>query len=308
MRTWLLCALLSSPGSSFWSRMADPLAQPSKLFEAGQYAQVVAQLPPEALQRLRGSDLRRAYLLLGTSLERVERIDDALGVYQLGVKLFPRDLNLLTQLAALLHHAGLEERAEPLFQKVISIHPNNASANLGLAEIDHALGFLDRSAEHYEKALESPDATAETWSSYGEVLHEMRDDKTAELAFRRSLQLAPRRQSQLGLGFALRAQDRLDDALTAVSSLPGDDAALLTSLWLLEAGRPEEALARVAPVLTAAPDDPLARYVRARVRLKQDRYNEAVADLAAAALDARRSPFVAQMSAALLARLKGRRP
>src|SRR5581483_1961137 len=105
----------------------------------------------EKVSQLPVSDQRQGYLMLGTSFQRTGQLDKALGVYQVGVKLFPRDLRLLTELGSLLHAAGLEEQAEPLFKKVISIHPNNAAAQLGLAEINHALGFLDVSAEHYEK-------------------------------------------------------------------------------------------------------------------------------------------------------------
>jgi len=47
---------------------------------------------------------------------------------------------LLAGLADLLHKTGLAEQAEPLYQKVLRLQPDSASAHLGLAEIDHALG------------------------------------------------------------------------------------------------------------------------------------------------------------------------
>jgi tetratricopeptide (TPR) repeat protein len=285
----MLAALAVSARAGLWATAVDPVAPSSKLFEAGQYGQVISQLSPEALQRLRGNNLARAYGILGLSYERVNRTDAALGVYQLGVKLFPRDLNLLTQLAGLLHRSGLEERAEPLFQKVLLIHPNNAAAHLGLAEIDHALGFLDRSAEHYEKSLETADKQAPVWCDYGDVLLEMRDHKTAELAYRQSLKLAPSAPAALGLAYALRGEGKLAEALDLLANLAEPTPAVksLRGLWLLEAGRENEALAAVESVLAADGSDALARYIRARVRLKQDRYNDAVGDLKAAAGDPR---------------------
>jgi len=301
--------------AAFWASAADPVAEPSRLFDAGQFAGVVSSLSPEALQRLRGDGLRRAYFLLASSLQRLGRADQAIGVYQLGVKLYPADLNLLTGLAGVLHGAGLEDRARPLFEKVISIHPNNAVANLGLAEIDYSLGFLDRSARHYEKALETDDSKPEMWIAYGDVLHELRDDKTAELAYRRSLQLRPSPAATLGLAFALRGDGRAADGIAALRALLESDPDLerraqgrsLLGLWLLEERREDEALAAVEPLLSEAPDDPLGRYIRARVRLRQDRYRDAVADLKVAAQGGRYAPFVAQVAQAMLERLKGGR-
>lgn len=316
MRSILVAAavltLNASVRAAFWSHGADPVSEPARLYSTGDFAKVVTSLSPDALQRLRGDDLRRAYVLLGASLERTGHVDKALGVYQVGVGLYPRDLELLTQLAQALHAAGLEDRAQPLFEKVLSIHPNNAAANLGLAEIDHSLGFLDRSAQHYEKALETADAKPAIWRAYGDVLHELRDDKTSELAYRRSLQLMPDPDATLGLAFALRGEGKLDDGISALRALLESDLDLerrdqgrtLLALWLLEARREGEALAAIEPLLTEQPNDPLARYARARVRLKQDRYRDAVADLTVAAQAGRRAPFVADVAQAMLQRLQ----
>src|SRR5581483_8838176 len=104
-------------------------------------------------QKLSNRDLADAYLLLGRSYERMGRLDLALGAYQVSTNIFPKDINLLSELGLLLHRAGLEEQAQPVFEKIIGIHPNNAQAHLGLAEIDAALGLLRDSAAHYEKAL-----------------------------------------------------------------------------------------------------------------------------------------------------------
>lgn len=303
----------AAPAGAFWlSRARSALTAENKLFAQGKYAQVAAALSPERMQQLDKPDLERAYLILAESLERQGRLDQALGVYQVGVKLFPRDLRLLTELAFLLHNAGLEQQAKPLFEKVLRIHPNNASANLGLAEIDGALGFLDRSAQHYEHALETMASQPGVWRDYAEVLYDMRDYKTAELAARKALALAADDDdAQIDLALILRAEGRLPEALAALEQVLARrpdrvEVSLLRGLWLLEAGRYDDAAQAAQAALKRDPQDPLARWLRARVELKADRYNEAVEDLQAAAA-AKGSPFVAKAAGALLERLQGGR-
>ncbi|MDE2237923.1 MAG: tetratricopeptide repeat protein, partial [Elusimicrobia bacterium] len=264
------------------------------------------------LQKLRGADQQDGYYYLGLSYERLGRLDKALGVYQLGVKLFPRDINLLTQLAMLLHTSGLEEQAEPLFQKVLAIHPNNAAAHLGLAQIDHSLGFLDLSVAHYQKALETMGDNPAVWREYSEVSLDRRDYATAEQAARRALALSSDPDGMLDLARALRASGRLDQAIAtldlAAQRFPRRrDLSLARALWRLEEGRYDEALP-LAQALLAAPDPPaLAYWIRARVELKRDGYQAAVADLrSAAASEGDDSSFVAAASEKLLALLGAR--
>lgn len=310
----LTASLLASPGpagAGFFRTLVDPLDQHKKLFSSGKYGEVIAKLSPEAMQKLRKGDLQRAYFYLAASYERTGQPDKALGVYQLGARLYPRDIDLLTPLASLLHHMGLEEQAEPLFQRVLQIHPNNAEAHLGLGEIDHALGFLDRSAEHYDKALDTLGDQGPVWRDYAEVLLAARDYKTAELAIRKAIELSPETPARVDLAFIQRASGRLEEALKTLDDVlaqaPSTEIALTRALWLLEAGRYEEALPPAEAALKISPDDALALWIRARVHLKADRYNQAVKDLEAAAKAERRAPFVAQAAAEMLSQLKGRR-
>lgn len=311
-RAALLAALAAvaaaAPARAMWlTGNPASLEAPRKLFETGRYDQVVATLG-DSVSRMRANEQRQGYLLLGVSYERLGRTDKALGVLQLGAKLFPRDINLLTELAVLLNSAGLYEQAEPLFQKVLGIHPNNATAHLGLGQIDHSLGFLDRSAEHYEKALETMADDPRVWREYAEVLISARDNKTAELAARKSLSLRDDADARVDLARAQRAAGRLPDALEtmaqAVEHYPQRaDVALARALWLLEAGRDDEARAAVEPLLASDAPPALGYWIRARLLLKQDQYRSAVADLRLAATAERNSPFVAAAAKELLKQL-----
>lgn len=302
-----LLLLLSAPGAAFWGGPSR-LELPKKLFDDGKYPQVIGELSPASIGRMSSREQRQAYFYLGSAHERLEQLDKALGVYQLGVKLYPRDINLLTQLGTLLHRSGLEQQAEPLFQKVLSIHPNNAAAHLGLAQIDHNLGFIDRSAEHYERALETMSDHAPIWTEYAEVLLAARDWPTAELAARRSLALAETAEARYALALALRGSGRLPEAVETLAlaekaSPARLDFTVARGLWLLEAGRHEEAAA-VAETLLKSPQPPLlSHWIRARARLKRDDYRGAVEDLKRVAAAERAAPFASSAAKTLLAEL-----
>jgi superkiller protein 3 len=310
MKTLPLLLLLAWPGAAFAASLLHPLRQSElkdsqRRYAMGDYQGVIEGLSPAAMQKLHPEDLALAYFYLGGSYERLGKLDRALGVYQLGVKLFPNDASLLTKLASLLHDTDLEEEARPLYEKVLQLEPDNAEAHKGLAEIDRALGLLDRSAEHYEKALETFGDQAGLWRDYAEVLLDQRDARTAELALRRALELAPEADSWIDLGFSLRAQGRIDDALSALDKAallaPGNAGVMRTrALWLLEAGRTKDALAQAEAILGASPDDPLARWIRGSIRLSSGQEAAAAADFEAAAGAEREAPFTSRLSAALL--------
>lgn len=289
--------------------LVDPLEKQSRLFDLGRYSEVIAALPSAAMQKLHRKNLARATLLLAASYERTHRLDKALSVYQLGINLYPNDIPLLAGLAELYHASHLEEQAQPLYKKILAAEPKNTTAHLGLASINHTLGLLAKSAEHYEMALEQLKDNAALWRDYAEVLYAQREYKTAELAIERSLALSPQiLDSNLDLAFILRAQGRLGEALATlekVLALTGNQTEILSAyaLWLLEAGKPAQALAQAELILKSAPADPLGRWIRAKIYLASGKRDLAAKDLAAAAASNPDS-FVAKTAAVLLKQLK----
>lgn len=294
------CALLAAPAGR-----VDPLEKQSRLFDLGRYSEVISALPSAAMQKLHGKNLARATLLLAASHERTHRLDKALSVYQLGIKLYPNDIPLLAGLAQLYHASHLEEQAQPLYNKILAAEPDNTTAHLGLASINHTLGLLDKSAQHYEEALERLQDNAAIWRDYAEVLYAQREYKTAELAIERSLALSPQiLDSNLDLAFIQRAQGRLPEALATlekVLALTGNQPEILSAyaLWLLEAGKTAQALAQAELILKNAPADPLGRWIRARIHLASGQRDLAAKDLAVAA-ESNPDSFIAKTAAALL--------
>lgn len=313
MRGVLLAALLAAvpPAWGLWGSQGETIRELQGEFTAGRFEAVIAALEPDGLLKLRGDNLRRGYALLAASYEMTGRLDKSLSTYQLAARLYPRDRDLLERLAMLMHRSDLDEQAKPLYEKLVRLDPENANGNLGLAQIDHALGFLDRSADHYEKALQGFPQNADLWREYGEELFDARDYRTAELALRRALALKPGDlPAGLALALTLHAQGRADEALAGLAepARAGRPEALRAqALWLMEADRPAEAATAAEALLRRAPEDPLGLYVRARLELKAGRRGQAQAFLMRAGTQGSSAPFTAKVCAVLAGLVGGAR-
>jgi len=308
-----LLVLLASPARAWrlWGEASDKKIRPvQELHDARKPLEVLAALTPDFISTLRGTDLRQAYVLKGDSLDFLGRADEALGVYQLGVKLFPKNVDLLTRQGDLLHRTGLDEQARAFYARALVFEPRHFGAQLGLAEIDRRSGFLDRSASHYEIALETLDGRADVWRSYAETLLAQRDWTTAELAIARAIKIEPKNpEGHVLTAFARRAQGDGAGALTALDAAlalgVGVGARRAKALWLVEADRHAEAVSEADAILKAFPGDGAALWVRARAHLARGRYADAAADLSALAPDSRHD-FTARAARLLRARYPAR--
>jgi tetratricopeptide (TPR) repeat protein len=303
----LALALAAAPARA-WRMFGEPsdgkIRPVQRLNDAHKPAEVLAALTPEFIQTLRGTDLRQAYVLLGDNHAALHRPDAALGDYQLGVSLFPKNVDLLTRLAALMHENGLDEQAKPLFQTALLYEPRHWGAHLGLAEIDRRLGFLDRSAGHYEIALEVLNKRSDVWCDYAEVLLALRETSMADLALRKAVELDPRGwTAHILLAFSRREAGDLTEAIleldTAEALGAGIGARRAKAIYLLEAGRMEEARDEAAAILAAAPDDGAALWVSARVMLAGGDAAGADKVLARVKADDGRNVFAARAARAL---------
>jgi len=311
-----LCALTlllaAGPARAWrlWGEPSDRKIRPvQELSDARKPAEVLAALTPQFMQTLRGTDLRQAYVLMGDNLTILRRPDQALSTYQLGVSLFPKNVDLLTRQAGLLHDAGLNEQAKPLFLKALQFEPQHFGAHKALAEIEMSLGFPDRAAEHYEIALEVLEKRADVWRDYAEVLLSLGDSKTALLAIERALALEPSSKDLLVLkAFILRVAGDHAGAVNcldlALAQGAGAGARRAKALWLLEAGRREDAASEAEKVLAEAPGDAAALWVLARGHLAAGRPGKAVEALTLAAGSAKRDSFSLRAATALRAKAR----
>lgn len=288
-----------------WREPAEGKIRPVQaLHDKNMSHEVVATLTPEFMSRLRGTDLRQAYVLRGENLDKLGRTDEAIGVFQLGVGLFPDNVDLLTRQAGLLHRSGLHHRAKPLFERALLKEPKHAGAHLGLAEIHRDQSFFEQAASHYESVLEQRPQDAAIWGEYAQVLLAQQDYRTADLALRQAVSLAAGDpQPRILLAFALRAQGdlggavaRLDEALDLGG---GVEIRRAKALWLVEAGRRADALKEAELVLKAAPGDVAALWARARVRLAEGKKAEALRDLSSLIAASPKDSFPARAAAEL---------
>jgi tetratricopeptide (TPR) repeat protein len=279
--------LLAGPARAWrlWGEKSDGKIRPVQaLSDAHKPAEVIAALTPDFLQTLRGTDLRQAYILMGDNLSVLERVDEALSVYQLGVKIFPKNVDLLTRQGDMLHRTGLDEQSRIFYQKALIYEPKHWGAHLGLAEIDRRFGFLDRSATHYEAALEALDGRADVWRAYSETLLAQRDWATADLAIARAILLEPKNpEGHILTAFARRAQGDMTSALKALDDAlalgAGIGARRAKALWLIEANRPDEAVIEADMILRESPGDAAALWTRARAQLAKGLPAKAILEL-----------------------------
>lgn len=320
-KIWVLFGLCPSLACA-WGAPPAPsgvglLESAQRMYDSGRYEAVLSELSPQRMQKLRSADLKKAYLLQGLSYQSLGKSAQALGVFQLAAGLFPKDIDLLSRLASLLHRVRLEERAQPLYERILDIHPNNALAHLGLAEIASRHGLLERSAAHYEKCLEEWKDNPEIWLSLARVHARRRFFAQALNAAERALALSPGDADALLFLASLQHDQGLHQealqALERVSVAASSDTqksrrlSLQAALWLLETGDLEGGLSRIQTVLRDSPKHPLALWIRARIFLKRGRNAQAIQDLLAAASCREQAPFVAAVSGAALKELAGPR-
>lgn len=309
----LLIFILVSPlyaSWAFWRANSNPLTKDKKLFKESRYPEVIAHLGHGKLQDYHGQNLERAYFYLGQSYEYSNHLGRALGIYALGVKLFPNDPRLLSALALLLHRAGLEKEAQPLFEKILVLNPRSPEAHLGLAEIDARLGFLKRSQTHYAIALKAIPENADIWRHDAELLLRLRDYSQSEEAAKKSLSLDDNPKTEMDLAFIARAEGRMSLAVQYLDSpktisFYGVKALRLKGLWLLEARKYSQAAKIAQGVLKTAPRDPIALWTKAQIALRDGNLRAARKELKKIR-GARENHFVFKAAQALLKNLPPR--
>lgn len=286
----LLALALAAAPARAWRMFGEPsdgkIRPVQRLNDAGKPREVLAALTPQFVAGLRGTDLRQSYILAGDSYQKLGHLDQALSQYQLGVSLFPDNVDLLVRQAMLLHATGLDDQAKPLFERALKYEPKHWNAHQGLAEIDRATGFFDRAAAHYEVTLESVGDRADVWRDYAQDLLDLREYKTADLALRKSLELEPKSaDARVLLAFVRRGEGDLSGAVdeldTAAGLGAGAGALRAKALFLVEDGKYAEASAAAEAVLKAEPGDGAALWALARARLARGDADGAARELAA---------------------------
>lgn len=317
----LAAAAAGCSGGRLWFLDCRAMEPIEERFRAGEYARVVQSLEGDGIPKVRAGCRARAYHLLGLSYERLGKASKALHTYGVAEGLYPEDINILTDLANLLHRSGLDERARPYYERVLDVHPNNAASNQGMAEIHRAQGFLDRAQFHYEKAMRDWGDHPRIWHDYAHVMAEQGKLPKAVRAIRRALKLKRVPESMMSLARFERRQGLKTEAylhLQEAMLMHGPDESVRTqetrrtrilltrAVWLLEDSRLDEAEALCSSLIERDDGLALARWVRASVSLRKGLLDEARGDLKAAAAASKKG-FIAEVARSMLERTSEQR-
>ncbi|NLF40412.1 tetratricopeptide repeat protein [bacterium] len=142
----------------------------------------------------------------------------------------------------------------------------DALKHISLGQYSAAMGDYDRSAEHYERALESSPHSKEILFSLGALYQKATEFEKAEQTYRKLLKLYPLdANGHLCLGNVYLAQERLDLALREYQQAAGLDrqnALAYRNLGYaqLRAGAVESALPPLQRALELGPSNALTRF------------------------------------------------
>ena len=142
---------------------------------------------------------------------------------------------LFLNLAWSSHLLGLVDQAERYIHQAIASDPGSVPAHFGLGAVLQRLGRFPEAIQSFERALEISPDYVECFASIATCKLEQRDYAGSEAWARRAISAAPERpQSWNTLGVALANQERYVEALEALRSAGGAEAA---------AGGPMESIA-----------------------------------------------------------------
>jgi tetratricopeptide (TPR) repeat protein len=193
---------------------------------------------------------------------------------------YPRDVNMLALLGALLVKLDRAAEAESTLQQVIAEAPTFAKPHEDLGHLlvrqnraDEALPILER-ATHLDPKLEN------AWFTLGKALTMLGRGAEADRAFEQCFALSPERR-MMALAAEHQKEGRLDEAehlyRRVLRHNPRNvDALRLLALISLKAGRDGEAESLLEKAIALAPDFLLAILDLGRLRKEQDRYGEAL--------------------------------
>jgi serine/threonine protein kinase/tetratricopeptide (TPR) repeat protein len=146
------------------------------------------------------------------------------------------------------------DEAIEAWEQVGKIAPDTGFLEARFARTLCNAGRIDRALEVSERATKHAPDDEEVWCARSEALRAARRFPEAEVAARRALEIAPKD----------------DDAMRDLASI------------LIHAGHPDEAERTIRQALLLHPSNPLTHKVAAQLRLTQERFAEALAEIDAA--------------------------
>jgi tetratricopeptide (TPR) repeat protein len=253
-------------------------------------------------------DLIEGHYNLGTALQELGRLDEAMAQYRKAIALSPRHARAYCNLGNVLRQLGRLEEAERSYAEAIRLEPDLALARSGLGRVLQEQGRLEEAARSCEVGVKLDPGFAGAYRDLAGVLLDQGRLDEAVGIYSAALRLRPD-DAELhdGLGTALQQRGRLEEAigpfqeaarLAPRSGLP--HCGLCATLRM--AGRLDEAREACEAALRRQPDLALARYELANVLQGLGRQEEALGHYRAAL---QRHPDAPELHCALALALDG---
>ena len=268
--TLALCFAAQAQAGFFSRKKPSPLAPAIAAHTAGRYNEAAALCQNLVIKGLSSDDKELAYWYLGDSYRKAGKPDKALPSLQLGVQLYPDNLNLKLALADLYYVSMLYTQAKKLYEDMLDPLPNDDTLlpqlYAGMARTYEAMGYLTKAADYYRKALETPQTGPELSMNYTRCLFKQRKYLEAGAAAEKALQQSPSDTELLFLLSKINYETGLKETATATlqsalqKSPERDDMRLTLSLWLNSMGRYEQAAKQAETVYSHQPDQAQAQF------------------------------------------------
>jgi tetratricopeptide (TPR) repeat protein len=310
---WYGQALSAQSAKEFWDALdkakalAEEASEGERLMilalDAG--AQSAPALQIQLLHRLTADFPKdeRAWNLLGVNSFIRQEYADAIAAYEKAIALAPDYSPPYNQLGYARRFTGDLEGAEAAFEKYIALLPDDPNPYDSYAELLMKTGRFEESIANYEKALEQDPHFVASYVGIGLNQIYLGEIETARETFARMGESARTTgekraalfraaQSWVFEGETDRALETVK-AMSAISREEGDKATVAGDLnlmgnILLEAGQPDEALARFEKAIAVSDESETPDDARAAFR-RNALFNTARAALARGDLDEARS-------------------
>ncbi|MDR2767014.1 MAG: tetratricopeptide repeat protein [Treponema sp.] len=171
-------------------------------------------------------DDRRAHLLLGATLAKEGKINEAADEFTTMLAKNPRDVEALNNLAVIYRRQDKLQDALSVLMEAIDIEPTRAEFHYNVGNIHKQLGNPKAASMAYARVVELNPEYVNAYNNLGTIYEQLDEYEKAYNMFRKGLSLDHNNPTlHFNYGVALEANGRLEDALTqykaAVRSKPG---------------------------------------------------------------------------------------
>jgi len=203
------------------------------------------------------------------ALHRSGRLDEARPLYERILTADPSNASAWHFLGVLLHQTGNSEAAAGFIAKAIELDPQYADACNNLGNIYRETDHYDEALAAYEQAVRIAPAHADAWNNIGVMRSGSGEYAAAEKAYARAIEINPSHLAAWQNRGTLSARINLfEEAIApfrrAIELRPGDTVAYNgLSRALYRAGRIDEAVAVYKEWLSVDPGNAVARHMLA---------------------------------------------